>query len=61
MLDLDNLLQNCIMTLTQGHIAKVKIIVYTWQKFVSGPLSFTGSLGGDDTSGGGIFVPLGHV
>ena len=31
------------MTLTQGEIAKVKVTVYAWQKFDSGPLSFTGT------------------
>ena len=52
MLDLDNISHNRIMTFTQGHIAKVKVTVYTWQKIVSGPLHyhFTGSLDGDDTS-----------
>ena len=49
MMDLDNLSHNLIMTLTQGDIAKVKVTVYAWQKFVSGPLSFTGNLDGDDT------------
>ena len=43
MLDLDNLSHNHIMTLTQGDIAKVKVTVYAWQKFVSGPLSLTGT------------------
>ena len=46
MLDLDNLSHNHIMTLTQGDIAKVKVTVYAWQKFVSGPLSFTGNFMG---------------
>ena len=36
------------MTLTQGHIAKVKVTVYTWQKkIVSGPLLFMDNLDGD--------------
>ena len=49
MLDLDiNISHNRIMTLTQSHIAKVK--VYTRQKFVSRPLLFKGTLDGDDTS-----------
>ena len=38
MLDLDSISHNRIMTFTQGHIAKVKVTVYTWQKIVLGPL-----------------------
>ena len=37
MLDLDDISHNCIKTLTQGHIPKIKVIVHTDQKFVSGP------------------------
>ena len=74
MLDLDSISHNRIMTFTQGHIAKVKVTVYTWQKIVLGPLHYhyTGSLDGDDTSRNccsspyhpgvvvaGVFVPLG--
>ena len=32
MLDLDNISYKCIITLTQGHIAIVKVTVNTWQK-----------------------------
>ena len=49
MLDLDNISHNCIMTLTRGLIAKVKVTVYTW-KFFSIPLPFTGNSDEDDTS-----------
>ena len=48
-LDLDNISCNRIMTLTQGHIAKVKVIVYTWQ-FFPRPLPFMVPLDGNDTS-----------
>ena len=45
-----DLTHNRIMTLTQGNIAEVKVTVYTWQKFVSRLLPFTGNLDGDDSS-----------
>ena len=48
-LDLDNISRNRIMTLKQGHIAKGKVTVYTWQIF-SRPLLFIGPLDGGDTS-----------
>ena len=56
--------------MTQADIAKVKVTVYAWQKFVCGPLSFTGNLDGDDTSHSitgllsmtkGLLLRLGHV
>ena len=57
MLDLDNISHKCIMTLTQGHIVIVKVTVNTWQKFVSGPLPFTGNLDRDDTSHNRVHDP----
>ena len=35
------------MTLTPGHISKVKVLVDTLYKFVSGPSPFTSNLMGD--------------
>ena len=42
--------KGCVMTLTQGHISKVKVIVYTWHKFVFGLIPFTSNFDGNDTS-----------
>ena len=38
------------MTLTPGHISKVKVLVDTLHKFVSGPSPFTSNFDGDDAS-----------
>ena len=42
--------QGCVITLTRGHISKVKIAVHTYPKSVSGPLPFIVKLDwdGDD-------------
>ena len=29
--------QGCVLALTEGHISKAKVTVYTYQKSVSGP------------------------
>ena len=71
MLNLDYISHSCIMTLTQGLIAKVKVTVYTWKNlFLDHFLSWVTWMGmilytivDHDTEVvvAGVFVPLGHV
>ena len=42
--------KGCVMTLNQGHISKIKVIVYTWHKFVFGLIPFTSNFDGNDIS-----------